>query len=687
MSTTQLLIPSTVAEPVTDIYHGTPVVDPYRWLEDHQSPRTREWIAEQSRYARALLDSLPGRDLLRKRITGLFDVGGISEIQKSGERYFFTMRNPGEEQASIYLRESFGGEDKRILDPADLGEGNTASVTIVDVSPDGRLLAYGVRTGGQGARRVRILEIDTGKSLPDELPKGALRGFSFLQNSNGFLYVTEEVGKAAQPKAAKVHILDREFSRDKTVFYGGRSEHLRLVSGLDRASGIATHITIRANAGAVSQTYYLQNLSTCGNPIMALVEDCSDQYDFRIHGEWLYFCTDVQAPNRRILRTPLNAPDIEKAELVLAEGPRRIQGWHIFGDRLLVTTVEDLASAVRIYFLEGQLVGKLETPERGTIGILAGDDAEFLYSFETYTRPATVYRFAFASGANEPFQSGSVHQTEFEVRRSSYRSTDGREIPITILGKPETFHGGAAPTLLTAYGAAGVSLTPRYSPLANCLVELGGLFAIANIRGGGELGEAWHQAGTRRNRPVVDRDFLAAAEYLMDQGFAARGRLAIAGGSNSGLLVGTAMTQRPDLFCAVLCVAPFLDMLRYHRFDNTQFYIPQFGVSADPDDFRILLSYSPYHNIHEGTQYPALFMVSGDADTRCDPMHARKFVARIQAAMANLPDANREERPVLLDWNPLRGHFATLPLSVRIDAIVDRLAFLCHQLGMEVADA
>jgi len=334
-----------------------------------------------------------------------------------------------------------------------------------------------------------------------------------------------------------------------------------------------------------------------------------------------------------------------------------------------------------------QLLGELQTPERGTIGILAGDGVEFLYSFETYTRPAAVYRFVFESGTNAPFQSGPVHQTKLEARRASYRSTDGTEIPITILGKPGTFHGGAAPTLLTAYGAAGISLTPRYSPLANCLVELGGLFAIANIRGGGELGEAWHKAGTRRNRPVVHSDFLAAAEYLMDQGVAACGKLAIAGGSNSGLLVGVAMTQRPNLFCAVLCVAPFLDMLRYHRFDNTQFYIPQFGTSENPDDFRVLLSYSPYHNIHEGTRYPALFMVSGDADTRCDPMHARKFVARLQAAMANLPDADREERPVLLDWNPLRGHFATLPLSVRIDAIVDRLAFLCHQLGMEVADA
>ncbi len=574
-----------------------------------------------------------------------------------------------------------------MLDPESLGEGKDASVTIVDVSADGSLLAYGVRTGGQGARRVRILDVTTGATLPDELPKGALRGFSFLSNGKGFLYVTEEVGNPTQPKAAKIHRLGTEFRQDSTVFYGGKSEKLRLVSGLDRESGIAMHVTIKAKPDGVFQSYYLQNFGTCGNPILALLEDITDQYDFRIAGESLFFATNVQAPNLRILKTSLAAPDIEAAELILPEASQRIQSWRIFGDYLVVATVEDLASTVRIYTLDGNLVCTLTTPEPGSISIIGGDRTEFFYSFESYRRPPSTYRYLFQTQSNEIFEEEPIAALSFDARRFTYSAPDGTQIPITILGKPETFERGSAPTVLTAYGAAGISLTPRYSPLASYFLEIGGLFAIANLRGGGEFGEAWHQAGIRRNRPTVHSDFIAAACDLIGKGFTHPGKLAIAGGSNSGLLVGVAMTQRPDLFRAVLCVAPFLDMLRYHRFDNTQFYLSQFGSSEDPDDFPVLLEYSPYHNIKDGVTYPALLMVSGDADTRCDPMHARKFVARLQTAMNPLPVEEREANPILLDWNPLRGHFATLPLSTRIDALVHRVAFLCRQLEIEVNHA
>jgi len=238
---------------------------------------------------------------------------------------------------------------------------------------------------------------------------------------------------------------------------------------------------------------------------------------------------------------------------------------------------------------------------------------------------------------------------------------------------------------LIAYGSSGVSLTPQHSFLATCFTELGGVFAIAHVRGGGEHGLAWEEAGRRRNRPTAHRDFIAAAEFLASSGIANHNKVAIAGGSSGGLLAAVAMTQRPDLFCAVMCMAPLIDVLRYHHFQNTQFYIPQHGSSADPDDFPLLLSYSPYHNVHDNTRYPALLMISGDADNRCDPMHARKFVARMQAATNSLSERERKKRPILLDWNPLRGHMPTLSMATRASAIVDRLAFLCHHLGMEVA--
>jgi prolyl oligopeptidase len=257
-------------------------------------------------------------------------------------------------------------------------------------------------------------------------------------------------------------------------------------------------------------------------------------------------------------------------------------------------------------------------------------------------------------------------------------------VPLTLLGRQDALQNGNAPTLLMAYGAAGVCLTPQYSVLASCIVELGGIVGIAHIRGGGEGGLAWEAAGRRHNRPTAHRDFIEAAKFLANTGVANQARIAIAGGSNSGLLVAVAMTQRPDLFCAVMCLAPLIDMLRYHRFHNTQFYIPEYGFAENADDFRLLLSYSPYHNLREGVRYPALLMISGDADNRCDPMHARKFVARLQSTMSGLPESDQRSRPILLDWNPLRGHSPTLPLTIRAGAIVDRLAFLCRHLRIEV---
>jgi prolyl oligopeptidase len=669
---------------VVDTYHGVEVQDPFRWLEEHQSPCTRAWIEEQAHESRCYLDALPGRAKLRERIPELFDQESIGDLHIAGKRIFYLKRSVGEAQAKLYERDGPHGEEKLVLDPASLREGDDLSISIVAISPDEKLLAYGLRTGGQGARRVHILNLETGEPLPDELPKGALRGFSFLPKSQGFLYVTEEIGRPTEPKAAKIHYLGNSFDRDKTVFYGGKSSKMRLLSGFDWKSCTAVHTVMRTMRGENLYSTYLQKLCLCGEPLLPLYEDQSNSWSVSISGEDLYVFFDPQdGAGSRLVRVPLDAPNVSQAPAILVEGAHRIQTWRIFGERILTLSVEDIASVLRIYSLDGNLLGAVDLPEPGTASILAGDERGFFFTFESYARPAEVYHYDFASSTRTLFGEAAKRLDPVQVRRMMYPSNDGTEIPLTVLGTESTFGKGSAPVLLTAYGAAGISLTPRFSPLATCFMELGGLFAIAHVRGGGELGHAWEEAGKRHNRPTVHQDFIAAAEYLAFSQMADRKRIAIAGGSNSGLLVGTAMTQRPDLFRAVLCVAPFLDMLRYHRFDNTQFYVPQFGSAEDPDDFPVLLSYSPYHNLREGVQYPALLMVSGDADTRCDPMHARKFVARLQAAQTMLPQAQRA--PALLDWNPLRGHFATLPLSVRVEAIVDRLAFLCRQLNMEVA--
>jgi prolyl oligopeptidase len=691
MNNTTLTPEPATTNVVIDTYHGVDIADPFRWLEEHQSPRTRAWIDEQSAKSRSYLDALPGREALRKRVGELLDHESISDLfvsnrEGTSQHIFYVKRSPTEQQGKLYRRDDADGNDVLVLDPASLSEENSLSLTILDLSPNGKLLAYGVRSGGQGARRVGILNLETGETLPDGLPKGAVRGFGFLPENNGFIYALEQIGKLSNPKTVKVHFFGQPLERDKTVFYGGRASNIRLVSGFDQKSCTAIHTVIQAVGGQNLQSVHLQMLCMCGNPMLTLVEDTPSSWDVRIAEGWLYvFFEQSDGAGRKLVRTPLEAPDMDQAEVVFAETTERIDSWHIFGERILTTTTENFSSVLRIHSLTGKHLGNIELPCPGTANILAGNSAGCFFSFESYTRPREVHYYNFARETSILFSSPAKELNYIAVRRIQYPAPDGTLIPLTVLGKTDTFERGAAPILLTAYGAAGVSLTPQYSPLATRFVELGGLFAIAHIRGGGEYGRAWEEAGKRRNRPIVHKDFIAAALHLVTTGAVDATRIAIAGGSNSGLLVGTAMTQRSDLFRAVLCVAPFMDMLRYHRFDNTQFYVPQFGSADDPEDFPVLLSYSPYHNVQDGIRYPALLMVSGDADTRCDPMHARKFVARLQAAMRNLSDDDKRERSILLDWNPLRGHFATLPLSVRVEAIVDRLLFLAKNLGMEVA--
>jgi prolyl oligopeptidase len=393
--------------------------------------------------------------------------------------------------------------------------------------------------------------------------------------------------------------------------------------------------------------------------------DSEDSWDLRIHRNLLYVMKTSKGTGlRELSRVQLMSPDLSRAESILVDSDRTIQGWTLYGERLITSTTENLSTVLRTYSLDGKAIGKIALPESCTATILGGNDDGVFVSTESYNYPREVHYFSYSTDTLVPFDRTSEPVSFIDVKRVQYSSVDGTSVPLTLLGRPDVLERGHAPALLTAYGAAGTSLTPQYSYLAACLIELGAVFAIAHVRGGGEKGASWETAGKRNNRPNTHNDFIAAAEYLFNNDIAEPNRLAIAGGSNSGLLVATAMTQRPDLFRAVLCIAPFTDMLRYHLFDNTQFYVDLFGFADDPHDFNTLLSYSPYHNM----------------DTRCDPMHALKFVARLRQA-ASL--GSMEGRPIVLDWNPDRGHFATLPLSTRINSLVDRLAFILHQLSLE----
>ncbi len=671
------------ADVVIDMYHGTEVADPFRWLEDLQCDRTRGWIDAQAAACRSYLDALKGRETNAARVEQLLDQQVIGEIRKAGSFVYFTRRDPGEEQAKIYRCRGRGGPDELLLDPATFNEGSSLSLSIIDISPKNRYLAYGLRTGGEGARRVEILDLETKAILPDKLPKGGVRGFSFLPEDAGFIYVTERVGQPDDPRMAKRHLFGQLQEDDKKLFYAGRGRKVRLLSGIDPSSSLAIHTVIRSANGENLTSVYVQKATECGASIMTLAESVPGTFDLRVHEGQVYIFADRKSGvGRELLRVPLDDPDLDRAKTIVTEEDHYIESWFTFGKRIVLGFVENLSSALRLYTTDGKFLEAVPLPEPGTANILDGDGEGFFFSFQSSSRAAEVYHYQFATRETSLFGARANTASHILIRHTVYPSHDGTSVPLTLIGRQEILDAGNSPVLLTAYGASGMCLTPQFSPLATRFAELGGIFAIAHIRGGGELGPAWHEAGDRRNRPIVNADFLSAAESLIDSGIAARDRLAIAGGSNSGLLVATAMTQRPDLFRAVICLVPITDMLRYHLFNTTAFYVPQYGSSDNPDDFRILLSYSPYHNVRDGIRYPALLMTSGDNDTRCSPMHACKFVARVQAVAAN-PDCNGDERPILLDWNALRGHFPTLPHSVRVRGIVDRILFLCQHLGME----
>lgn len=672
MNSEPVSCPITEADPVVDNYHGIEVVDPYRWLEDQESPRTRDWITRQTAYARRHLDTLPHREQIRKRVEQLLAVESISSVRYRNGRCLFIRRGPNDEQAKLYIRETFHGEDRLLLDPVVFDSSHTTSLSILDVTRDGRFVALGVRAGGYGGRAVRVMDVERGSVLEDALPVGAVRGFSFSEDGTAFLYVLEHLPRGEHAKEAKLHVMGNSVRQDRIVFSAGSGNNIRLLSHLVPEINIAVHRVMKQDGNRVLSSAFLQDLNPRGRPLLQLWEETPHNIDIRVGGGRLWW----RFENGPIMSTALLEPDLKRPRVVLPREHCAMAHWSVGCGWLILHTVENFRSVVRIWDAHGEFFRELPQPGPGSVAVLDATDSHVFYLWESFSTPPAVYIHHLRHSTTELFSLVPSRQSQDIVTRRVWVSAqDGMHVPLTILGKAEAFVHGAAPTLLTGYGASGRSLTPKYSQLATILIENGGLFALAHIRGGGELGQHWKDAGARHNRPTAFADFISCGEYLIHEGLTHSSRLAIAGGSNSGLLVGAAMTIRPHLFRCVICMAPILDMLRYHLFQNTQFYVKDVGSSEDPVDFPVLASYSPYHRIRDGECYPAVLLVAGDADTRCDSMHARKFVARLQAASGS-------RRPVLLDYSEIRGHWPVLPLSFRVNALTDRISFLLAQLSV-----
>ena len=674
--------PPTPVEPVTEVLHGIEITDPYRWLEEQNSPRTRRWLEEQATYTRAYFDAIPDRERIRSRVRQLLVLKEvISEPWNVGDRDFFLKRQEGREQPVIVMRDGMLGPETVLVDPAQRRTGDSTAVSIAAISQDGNFLAYSVRQGGTDHSSLEILDVERGAVLPDRLPEGFCTGFAFAPDGEGLYYSHRELNDPRPNyRAAFWHRFGTEQSQDREIFCAGEEPNLFLGILSSPESNLLAY-AVFFTGKSPKTSVYLQAMSSEPSEARLVVDEIKGCFvPFFVRGQLLAY-TDFAAPNFRIVRIDLATPSPSSWNDVVPESDKRIQQFAVAGDQAFVTRIDRFSTKVDVFDLDGVQKDAAAFPTCGTIDLLNRTNAtqKLLYTYTSTSKPTTVCCYdtrreeAVAwSEVNPP-----VDLPAIAVEETVYTSRDGTAVPLFLAARKDLLHSGPLPTFLTGYGGFGSCVTPRFTAFATFLMEQGFLFAVPALRGGSELGEQWHRAGKRENRQNAFNDFVSAAEWLIREQRSISGHIAIGGGSNAGLLVGTAITQRPELFRAAICLGPLLDMTRYHLFDFAAGWADEYGSPEDEQDFRSLLGYSPYHHVEDRADCPAVLIISGDADTRCNPMHARKMAARLQAA-------NSSDHPILLDYKAAWGHTPVQPLSTKIGALTDRLAFVCHELEVSV---
>lgn len=665
--------PKTRRDDVKETIFGVTLNDPYRWLEDQNSPETRAWIEEQNRYTDSILETLPGRDRISSRLAELLKIDTIGTPFERGGRYFFSKRRADQNQPVIYMREN--GRDVALVDPNAWTKDQTSSASLQDVSQDGKLLMYGVREGGADEVTGVILDIDSRKELPDRFPKARYSGIGFTPDKKGIYYSRYENYVGAR---VMYHEMGTDVSKDVEIFGKGYGP-TEIISPDVSRDGKWLTIFVSHGSAARKIEVYVQDLEKKG-PITPVVNDIDANFSGTIENGHLYMLTNWQAPNRRIIDVDLKNPARESWRTVVPEATFVITGMRLAGGKFLVNYLENVSTKMKVFDPSGKLVRDVPIPPLGSASSMIGewDKDEAFYSFSSYKQPFTIYRYQVSTGKQEQWAriNVPVNTEQIEVKQVWYESKDKTKIPMYVAYKKGMKLDGTNPTYLTAYGGFNSSMTPGFSTFAAYWIEQGGVYAVPNLRGGGEFGEKWHAAGMLEKKQNVFDDFIGAAEWLIKNRYTSQPKLAIAGGSNGGLLVGAAVTQRPDLYQAVVCSYPLLDMIRYDKFLVAKFWVPEYGSAEKEDQFKYLLAYSPYQNVKKGVKYPAVLFITGDSDTRVAPLHARKMAALMQ-------DMNGGDKPILLHYDTKAGHSGGTPVSKQIEDLTDTLSFLFWQLGMK----
>jgi prolyl oligopeptidase len=669
-----------------DVYHGVEVADPYRWLEDdvRTSDAVADWVERQNEVTFGYLETIPERDELRRRLTELWDYERVSAPDKRGGRYF-SRRNDGlQPQAVVYVQDSLVEEPRVLLDPNGWSADGTVALAGMAVSPDGCHAAYGVAEAGSDWTAWRVVDIDSGELLDDEIRWVKYSGAEWTKDGKGFFYGRfpepkegEEFQESSRGQALWYHRLGTPQSADTLVYERPENPDWLFAPEVTEDG---RWLIVSIGKSTSNNRLYVRDLT---DPY-ALPRPIVDHFDhdYRLvhnRGETFYVFTDDDAPRGRVVAIDLARPEPEHWRDVLPQGEATLRGANVVGNLLFASFLEDAKTVVRVFTLDGKPVREVELPGIGSAFGFGGEasDTETFYTFTSFAMPPTVYRYDVVSGESTLWRRPEVDvdPDDYEVEQVFYPSKDGTRVPMFLVHKKGVEADGANPTLLYGYGGFNVSLTPFFSVERLAWLERGGVYAVANLRGGGEYGEEWHLAGTKTGKQNVFDDFIAAAEWLVDNRWTKPAKLAIAGGSNGGLLVGAAMTQRPDLFGAALPAVGVMDMLRFHHFTAGRFWVDDYGTADDPEQFRALYAYSPYHNLEPGTDYPPTLVTTADHDDRVVPGHSFKFAARLQAMHGG-------DDPVLIRIESRAGHGAGQPTEKRIEAAADQLAFLVENLDM-----
>ena len=670
-----------------DDYHGTIVPDPYRWLEDLDSPETTEWIAAQNQVTAGYLDQISNREKIKERLTQLWNYERYSAPFREGDRYFYSKNDGLQNQSILYTLKSLQDKAKVLLDPNKLSADGTIALAGISISDDGRLMAYGLSQAGSDWVEWKVRDIESGVDLPDHLKWVKFSGASWTKDSLGFYYSRydapqgDALAEVNYYQKLYYHRVGTPQNQDRLVYDRPDQKEWGFSAGVTE-DGNYLIISVWKGTDSKNLVFY-QDLTQINSPVVELISDFKSSYGFiGNEGSLFWFQTDLNAPRGRVVAIDINQPihPPEDWSEIIPQTSETLESIGILNNQFVANYLQDAHTVIKIFTLEGNFVREVDLPSIGSAGGFGGkqQDTETFYTFTSFTTPNTIYHYDMVTGISTLYRRPEVdfQPDAYEISQVFYPSKDGTQIPMFITHKKGLVLNGNNPTLLYAYGGFNVSLSPYFSVSNLVWMEMGGVYAIANLRGGGEYGEEWHEAGMKLQKQNVFDDFITAAEWLISHQYTSSQKLAISGASNGGLLVGACITQRPDLFAAALPAVGVMDMLRFHKFTIGWAWCSEYGSPDNPEEFAAIYAYSPLHNLKAGTTYPATMITTADHDDRVVPSHSFKFAAALQAV-------HQGENPVLIRVETKAGHGAGKPISKVIAEIADEWGFLTKVLAIE----